>query len=62
MHWLETDLVTLADTPDAFAAGVVREAAQSRDRALVCRRREFASRHSWEKRAELLTELLGLPS
>jgi teichuronic acid biosynthesis glycosyltransferase TuaH len=62
LHWLETDLVTLADAPDAFAAGVVRETAQSRDRALVCQRREFASRHSWEKRAELLTQLLESPA
>ena len=62
MRWLDTELVTLADTPDAFAASVVRDAALARDAALVRRRREFASCHSWAKRAEQLADLLGLPA
>lgn len=59
--WLETDLVALADTPEAFAAAVTHEAATARDPELIGRRREFASRHTWAKRAERFVELLELP-
>jgi teichuronic acid biosynthesis glycosyltransferase TuaH len=62
VRWLDTDLVTLADTPDAFASSVGRDAALTRDSALVRRRREFAARHSWAERAERLAVLLGLPA
>jgi glycosyltransferase involved in cell wall biosynthesis len=62
VRWLDTDLVTLADTPDAFAASVVRDAALAQDPALARSRREFASDHSWAKRAEQFAELLGLPA
>jgi teichuronic acid biosynthesis glycosyltransferase TuaH len=59
--WLETDLVALADRPEAFAAAVAREALLARDPALVHRRRELASRHSWAERAEQFAGLLELP-
>jgi teichuronic acid biosynthesis glycosyltransferase TuaH len=62
VRWLDTDLVTLADTPGAFAASVARDAALARDRALVLRRRAFAARHSWAERAERLAALLGPPA
>ena len=61
MRWLDTDLVTLADTPDDFATSVAREATRSRDAALIARRREFATHHSWARRAERFVELLGVP-
>lgn len=61
VRWLDTDLVTLADTPAAFAASVVRDAALARVPALVARRREFASRHSWAERAEHFAQLLAVP-
>jgi teichuronic acid biosynthesis glycosyltransferase TuaH len=61
MHWLDTDLVSLADTPEAFAACVVRDAAQARDPARMRRCREFASGHSWAERAEQFAKLLELP-
>jgi teichuronic acid biosynthesis glycosyltransferase TuaH len=60
VRWLDTDLVTLADTPDAFGASVMRDAALVHDPALVRRRREFAARHSWAQRAERFAGLLGL--
>ena len=59
--WLDSDVVSLADTPEAFAAAVAREAGIPRDDTLIERRREFASRHTWAKRAERFAELLGLP-
>lgn len=57
---LRTDLVALAETPQDFAAAVVREAALTRQPALVAARREFATGHSWAARAEQLAGLLGL--
>jgi teichuronic acid biosynthesis glycosyltransferase TuaH len=60
VRWLDTELVTLADAPDAFAASAARVAALARDPVLVRRRREFAARHSWAERAERFAELLEL--
>lgn len=61
VRWLDTDLVTLADDPDTFAASVTRVAGLARDPVLVRRRQEFAGRHSWADRAERFAGLLGLP-
>ena len=58
MKWLGTDLVTLADTPAAFASAVSRCAAEQRDAEIVRRRRDFANTHSWAERARQLTQLL----
>ncbi|WP_127500644.1 glycosyltransferase [Actinoplanes solisilvae] len=55
--WLDTDLVTLADGPAAFAAGVGEALAQRRPAGP---RREFAERHSWHVRAAQIAGLLGL--
>ncbi len=62
VRWLDTDLVTLADTPEAFAASVARDAPLARDPELVRLRREFALRHSWAERAKNFAGLLGLPA
>lgn len=59
---LRTDLVALAETPEEFAAAVMREAARPREPALVAARRSFAAGHSWAARAEQLAGLLGLGS
>jgi glycosyltransferase involved in cell wall biosynthesis len=61
MRWLDTDLVTLADTPEAFAAAAAREAGVARDAGLISRRRAFAARHSWGRRAERFAALLDAP-
>lgn len=60
VRWLGTDLVSLADTREDFAAAVLRDAPLARDPALVRRRREFAATHSWGSRAADLAALLGL--
>lgn len=57
---LQTDLVTLAERPQDFAAAVMREAAHPREAALVAERRAFATKHSWAARADQLAGLLGL--
>ena len=56
---LDTELVTLADDPAAFAAAVLREAGSARAPELVRRRRAFALRHSWGERAAQLSTLLA---
>ncbi|HEX5194072.1 MAG TPA: glycosyltransferase [Solirubrobacteraceae bacterium] len=59
---LDTELVTLADTPDEFAASVTRQAPLAREPRLVAARRAFAAGHSWADRAERLVRLLERPS
>jgi teichuronic acid biosynthesis glycosyltransferase TuaH len=61
MCWLNTELLTLADTPESFAAAVLESAQSARDPELVSRRREFALGHSWAERAERLTRMLAQP-
>jgi glycosyltransferase involved in cell wall biosynthesis len=61
VRWLETDLVAMAGTPDAFAAAVLESAESARRPELVARRRDFASGHTWAQRAESLASMLGLP-
>ena len=58
---LDTDLVTLADTPSEFAASVRQQAELARQPQLVARRRELASMHSWADRADRLVRLLAHP-
>ena len=62
MRWLDTELVTLAETPADFAAAVRGQAALAREPELVEARKAFAARHSWEARAEQLAGLLELGS
>ena len=59
VRWLDTELITIADAPEDFAASVVRDAATARDDRLVPRRRAFAQRHSWSERAERMAALLA---
>ena len=51
-RWLGTDLVRIAAGTEDFADLAVRLAGQQRNPELVTRRREFAGRHSWARRAE----------
>jgi glycosyltransferase involved in cell wall biosynthesis len=57
---LESELIALAETPREFASAVLREAARSREPALIDARRKFAATHSWTARADQLAGLLGL--
>jgi glycosyltransferase involved in cell wall biosynthesis len=59
VRWLGTDLVSLASTPELFAAAVRREAAVALEPVLVARRREFAAGHSWGERAAALMALVA---
>lgn len=59
VRWLATDLIEVAGTPADFAAAVgvrLRDPGKG-DRA---RRRAFAARHTWDRRAEDFAEVLGL--
>ena len=59
VRWLNTDLIRVAGGTDFGAA--VRDAARSaRSPELMARRREFASRHSWRHRAQLVAAAIGL--
>lgn len=58
---LDTELVTLADAPDEFAASVARQAPLAREPELVAARRAFAAQHSWADRAQRLVGLLEQP-
>jgi len=60
VRWLDTDLVAVASDPDAFGQAVVTALAQPRTPALAARRRQFASRHSWDARAVTFAKVLGL--
>lgn len=62
VKWLGTDLVDTAATPPEFAAAVLRSVAVAREPRLVRRRREFATRHSWARRAQDFATLLDLPA
>lgn len=59
---LQTELVTLADTPGDFAAAVLREAPLARDPERVAARRAFAATHSWAERAQRLAALIEAPA
>jgi glycosyltransferase involved in cell wall biosynthesis len=59
VRWLDTDLVSLAGSPAAFAASVAENARHGGERELVARRRAFAAAHSWGERAQDFATLLG---
>ena len=50
-RWLNTDLISVATSPAAFADLVSRHAAEPRTAALVERRQAFVAGHSWARRA-----------
>jgi teichuronic acid biosynthesis glycosyltransferase TuaH len=51
IRWLDTDLISIAAGPAAFAEHADRMLAQPRTPALLARRQAFAARHSWARRA-----------
>jgi teichuronic acid biosynthesis glycosyltransferase TuaH len=61
LRWLDTDLIALHETPQAFAAAAMHAAPHARDPVRVERRRALAARHSWSERADRMAELLELP-
>jgi teichuronic acid biosynthesis glycosyltransferase TuaH len=61
-RWLETDLVTMADEPTAFADAVDQWLFEPRTKAAMDARRAFAGRHSWAQRAKQIADVLTAPS
>jgi hypothetical protein len=59
--WLGTELIAEAAGPADFVARVQRELAVPRTAELAGRRRAFAREHSWDRRAQVLADLLDLP-
>lgn len=58
--WLDSDLITVAQGPDGFAAAVRKALSRPRTDPLARRRRDFAARHSWAQRARSLAGLVDL--
>lgn len=62
-RWLNTDLVRIAPfDPEGFADAVEASLAERDDADCRARRRAFAARHSWPRRAEVLATALDLPA
>ncbi|MFG1660140.1 glycosyltransferase [Micromonospora chersina] len=60
IRWLDTDLIEVASGPEQFSAAVRTAALRARQPDLVARRRLFAARHSWPRRARTVAEAIGL--
>jgi teichuronic acid biosynthesis glycosyltransferase TuaH len=59
VQWLNTDLISVATTPMAFADLVARLAGEPRTPALIARRQAFAADHSWARRAADVTSAIA---
>jgi teichuronic acid biosynthesis glycosyltransferase TuaH len=59
IRWLNSDLISVADTPRAFADLVARLAREPRTQALMARRRAFVVEHSWVRRADEITTAIA---
>jgi teichuronic acid biosynthesis glycosyltransferase TuaH len=58
--WLDTDLISTADSPGEFARRTIEEAVTARSPDLMEQRRAFAATHSWSKRVEQLAQVLRI--
>lgn len=61
-RWFNTDLVTIADSPDDYVRAARAAARLRDDPELVRRRKAFASGHDWSHRAEQLAALIRDPA
>lgn len=59
-RWLQTDLVQLADRPEAFADAVELSLSTPLTSSEIDERRRFATGHSWRSRVETLAHRVGL--
>ncbi len=57
VRWLNSDLVTVADTPETFATAVDEALAARDDDAEIARRQQFAEMHTWVSRADDYVDL-----
>ncbi len=60
-RWLDTDLVTIAASPEDFADAAVRLAHEAPSAELAAGRRDLARRNSWDVRVRELAKVLDLP-
>ena len=60
VRWLDTDLITIADGPAAFAAAVAESVREPLLPAEIELRRAFAGEHTWDERTRRLADVLGL--
>ncbi|HEX8496755.1 MAG TPA: glycosyltransferase [Actinomycetales bacterium] len=60
-RWLDTDLVTIAGSPEEFAQAALRCAHEAPSPQLAEERRAFARRNSWDVRVRELAKVLDLP-
>jgi teichuronic acid biosynthesis glycosyltransferase TuaH len=60
IRWLDTDLTQLVGDASSFADAVGAALRSPTDDALVARRRQYASGHSWDARVAQLADVLGL--
>jgi teichuronic acid biosynthesis glycosyltransferase TuaH len=59
-RWLDTPFVTVAGSPEDYAAEVQQALKVEPDAEVAAARRAFAERHSWSERAQQIVELLDL--
>jgi teichuronic acid biosynthesis glycosyltransferase TuaH len=60
VRWLNTDLIDVAATPDAFSAAVTSSLETPLGADEIARRRSFAAQHSWDSRVAILAQAIGL--
>ena len=59
-RWLDTNLISIADSPTDFAAAAWAAARGRRDQSEIRRRQRFASGHDWDSRAAAFAAVLGI--
>jgi teichuronic acid biosynthesis glycosyltransferase TuaH len=60
IRWLDSEHITLAADPTAFAAATVRAGRNPMTPNAAAARRQFAAAHTWERRADTAAGWLGL--
>jgi len=60
IRWLNTELVSIASDPTAFASAVDHQLREPRTAAWIARRRAFAARHDWTVQAQEFARVVGV--
>ncbi len=60
VRWLDTSLVSVADTPEEFARSVTSSLSSPLQQQEIDERRRFAANHSWQSRVRELAAVLDL--
>ncbi|WP_436640333.1 glycosyltransferase [Microbaculum sp. FT89] len=59
-QWLDSDLVRVANGPGEFVRAIREAAGEASSEDMTRRRRAFAEKHSWKRRAEEIVAAIGL--